>query len=425
MLNVLKNYKFSLILLSGVFVGAILGVIMGPKASVLQPFATVFLNIVFCLIVPLVFASISNSIAGMVNIKKLGKILGILLGVIVATGLIASVLALITVFIFNPAQGAHLNLTNDFKPTAADTSINFVNMITVSNFTDLLSLSHMMALIVFSILFGVAVSMSGEAGEPVAKLLSSLTAVLSKFVTIVMYYAPIGIACYFASLIGSMGTQVVTSILRLSVIYAVFCVLYFVLFHSLTAFVGGGVEGLKRYWKYIWMPCATAAGTCSSSASLPVNLIATEKMGIPKDIRELVIPLAGLTHKDGVVIVQIMKIVFLFGVLGIPLTAGDIPKAILVALISGMIVGTIPSGGFIGEMFICTAFGLPTAVIPIIVIMGTITDPFCTTTSVTSQPAICMVIARLVEGKGWIKKQTTIETQVPNYQKIGEGENAK
>lgn len=409
MLKVLKNYTFSLILLCGVAVGAILGVILGEKASVLQPFATVFLNMVFCLIVPLVFAAISNSIASMANIRKLGKVLFIILCVIVTTGLIACVFSFITVYIFDPAMGAHLVLGEAYKPTSADTSIDFVSMITTPNFTDLLSLSHMMALIIFSILFGLAVSLCGKAGEPVANLLNSLTTVLSKFVIIVMYYAPIGIACYFAALIGSMGTQVVTSIIRLSVIYAVFCVAYFCIFHSFTAFVGGGIEGLKRYWRYIWMPCATAAGTCSSSASLPVNLIAAEKMGIPEDIRELTIPLAGLIHKDGVVIVQIMKIVFLFGALGLTFTTGDMFKAVLVALISGMIVGTIPSGGFIGEMFICTAFGLPTAVVPIIVIMGTLTDPFCTTVSVTSQPAICMVISRILEGKAWLQGKTTTE----------------
>jgi Na+/H+-dicarboxylate symporter len=402
MSGVLKNYRFSLILLAGVLVGAVLGIILGPKASVLQPFANVFLNIVFCIIIPLVFVSISNSIAGMVNLRKLGKTLSVLVGVIVATGLISSFLALLTVFIFNPSQGATLDLSTSFDASTTNTAIQFDSILTVPNFTDLLSLSHMLPLIIFSILTGIAVGMAGEEGVPVANLLKSATAIIGKFVQIIMYYAPVGIACYFASLIGSMGAQVIGSIVRLSIIYSVFCVLYVVIFHSCTAFVGGGKEGLKRYWKHIWLPMATAAGTCSSSASMPANIVAAENMGIPKETRDLVIPLAGLIHKDGVVIVQIMKIVFLFGALGLDFTASDAAKAVLVALISGMIVGTIPSGGFIGEMFICTTFGLPIEAVPILVIMGTITDPFCTTTSVTSQPAIAMVVAKLTEGKKWI-----------------------
>lgn len=405
MLKVLKNYKFSIILLCSVLVGGILGGVLGPKATSLQPFADIFLNMVFCLITPLVFISIANSIASMSNLKRLGKILGMILGVVIVTGLISSVLALVSVFIFNPAAGVHVQLTDSFKPTDADTSINFVKLFTVSNFVDLLSLKNMMALILFAILFGISVSSVGKSGESVVTLLNSLTEILTKFVSIVMLYAPVGIACYFASLIGQMGGQIIISVVRLSVIYAVFCVLYIAVFHSACAYFGGGREGLRRYWKNIWMPLTTAAGTCSSSACLPVNMVAAQKMGIPKDIRQITIPLASSIHKDGVVIVQIMKIVFLFGILNINFTPDNIPKAILVALISGIIVGTIPSGGFIGEMFICTAFGLPTSVIPIIVIMGTITDPFCTSTSVTSQTSICMVMARLLEGKGWIHKK--------------------
>lgn len=421
MLKVLKNYRFSIILLLSVLIGGILGAVLGPKATVLQPFADVFLNMVFCLITPLVFISISNSIASMTNLKRLGKILGTILGVVIITGLISAVLALVSVHIFDPAAGVHVQLTNSFKPTDADTTINFVNLFTVSSFVDLLSLKNMMALIVFAILFGVSVSSIGEIGEPVAKLLNSLTETLTKFVSIVMLYAPIGIACYFAALIGKMGGQIIVSVVRLSIIYSVFCVLYIILFHSCCAYFGGGAEGLKRYWRNIWMPLTTAAGTCSSSACLPVNMVAARKMGIPKDIRQITIPLASSIHKDGVVIVQIMKIVFLFGILGLNFTPDNIPKAILVALISGIIVGTIPSGGFIGEMFICTAFGLPTSVIPIIVIMGTITDPFCTSTSVTSQTAICMVMARLLEGKDWVKRKLSGEGDEDSSELAGEG----
>lgn len=75
--NILKSYRFSIILLTGVVAGALLGVVLGEKTAVLQPFADIFLNMVFCLIVPVVFISIANSIANMGNLGKLGKVLGV------------------------------------------------------------------------------------------------------------------------------------------------------------------------------------------------------------------------------------------------------------------------------------------------------------------------------------------------------------
>ncbi len=403
MMKVLSNYRFSIILLLGVVIGAIAGFVMGPKAEALKPIADIFLNLVFCLIVPIVFTSIASSIANMENVGKLKKVLLIFLVVVIASGVITSILALATTSIFPPTNGDSVNIgTNDEK---IKSSLNIVNMLTVSDFSQLLSKDNMLPLIIFSIMFGIGVSLLGSKAVQIKKLLNNGTDVLTKMVEMVMKLAPLGIACYFASMIGQMGGQVVSSIARVSLIYVVFCVLFFVLTSTLYTYWGGGVEGVKAYWRNITLPMTTAMGTCSSTACIPVNLLASEKMGIPKYICDIVIPLGGSTHKNGVVSVQIMKIAFLFAVFERSFGMKEMLTAIFVAVISGIIVGTIPSGGFIGEMFICTALGFPTEAIPIIVIMGTLTDPFCTMVNVTSDPAISMVIARLMEGKNWVKKK--------------------
>ena len=399
--EVIKNYRFSIILLSGVIVGAILGLVLKEKAAVLQPFADIFLNMVFCLIVPVVFVSIANSIANMANLKKLGKVLTIFFGVIVIGGFITSILAVVSVKMFNPAKDVVVQFTEEVDP--GNTTLNFVNMFTTSDFVNLLSIKNMMALIMFAILFGVSVASLGKKGEPVIELFSSLSEALGKMVSIVMLYAPIGIACYFATLIGKMGSQIIESVARMSVIYVIFCSIFFILYGIIVPLISGGREAVRRYWTHIWLPATTAAGSCSSTACIPVNLLAAKRMGISDEISSLVIPLGASMHKNGVVSVQIVKIAFLFGVFHMAMGPQDIVKAIIVALLSGIIVGTIPSGGFIGEMFICTAFGLPTSVIPIIVIMGTLTDPFCTMNNVTGDTAMSMLITRIVEGKNWIQ----------------------
>ena len=215
--TILKNYKFSIILLMGVVVGALLGVFLGEKAGVLQPLADIFLNMVFCLIVPVVFVSIANSIANMGNLKKLGKVLGVFFAVVVGGGIITSALGIIAVQIFDPAKG--VSVVFDEAVDAGNTSLNLVNLFTTSDFVDLLSINNMMALIVFAILFGISVACIGEKGKPVVTLFEALSEALGKMVSIVMFYAPVGIACYFATLIGKTGSQIIGSVARMSVIY--------------------------------------------------------------------------------------------------------------------------------------------------------------------------------------------------------------
>lgn len=404
MLKVLKNYAFSIYLIAGVVVGAILGLTLGEKATVLQPFADIFLNMVFCLIVPIVLCSIAGSIASMENIGKLKKILLAFLAMMVGTGLITAVLAVLTGVVFDPAKGAVLDLGND-KDIAAN--VDIVSMLTTDDFVNLLSLKNMLPLIIFSLMLGIATSMIGDKGKPLVAMLNSCTAALSKMVEFVMKIAPFGIACYFASYVGKMDGSVVGSIVRLSVIYVCFSVVFFALYGTFFSWFGGGREGVRRYWKHIWLPLTTAAGTCSSTASIPANLEATKAMGIPGEVRNVVVPLAASTFKNGVISVQVFKILFLLGVFDREINIQNILLTIAVALVSGIIVGTIPSGGFIGEMFICSAFGFPASVVPIIVVMGTLTDSFCTGTSITNAPASCMTIARIVEGKDWIKRSLT------------------
>lgn len=403
MKKVLSNYRFSIILLAGVVVGAVAGLLLGEQATIVKPIADVFLNLVFCLIVPIVFFSISSSIANMENVGKLKKILLIFLAVVIVSGIITCLLALLTTTIFPTTNGQPIKLPGSSEDLKAE--LNLVNMFTVSDFSMLLSKDNMLALIIFSIMFGIGTSLLNEKSLMIKSFLNGMTDVFSSMVAMVMKLAPIGIACYFASMIGQMGGQVVSSIARLSVIYVVFCILFFIITSSAYTYWGGGKEGLKAYWKNITLPMTTAMGTCSSTACIPVNLIASEKMGIPRDICDIVIPLGGSTHKNGVVSVQIMKIAFLFAIYQRNFGIQEMGMAIFVGVISGIIVGTIPSGGFIGELFICTAFGFPTEAVPLIVIMGTLTDPFCTMINVTSDPAISMVIARLVEGKNWIKEK--------------------
>jgi Na+/H+-dicarboxylate symporter len=410
-----KNYKFSIILLGSIILGAIVGVLLGSKALVLKPFGDLFLNLMFMVIIPLVFFSVTSAIANMKGMKRLGKIMASTFVVFICTALAASVIGFIGALIVNPARGIDYSALKKIVTAgggAADKVKQvgllqqIVNTLTVSDFVSLFSKSNMLQIIVFSVLFGISTSALGEKAEPVAKFLEAASNVMMKMVKIIMYYAPIGLGCYFAAVIGSLGPQILQGYLRVFLLYIVISVIYYFGFFSFYAFLAGGRIGIKTFWRNAVAPTITALATCSSAASIPVNLECTKKMGVPKDIVETVIPLGANVHKDGSVIGGVMKITFLFGLFGRNMTSvSSILSIIFVSFLVGAVMAAIPSGGMIGEMLILSVYGLPTELLPIIAVISVIIDAPATVLNSTGNTVSSMIISRLVEGKLTFEKK--------------------
>jgi Na+/H+-dicarboxylate symporter len=221
-----------------------------------------------------------------------------------------------------------------------------------------------------------------------------------KLVDIIMYYAPIGLGCYFASVVGQLGPQILQGYLKSFVLYLILTVIcYFGLF-TLYAFIARGRDGVKSFWRNAATPSITALATCSSAACIPVNLEYVKRMGVPKDIAETVVPLGANTHKDGSVIGGVLKIVFLFGLFGYNMTSiGSIISIIFTAFLVGAVMGAIPGGGMIGEMLIISIYGFPVEVLPIIAVISTIIDAPATLLNSTGNTVCSMMITRFVEGR--------------------------
>lgn len=404
----LKSYKSSLILLSSIIIGGILGAVIGPSAKIVEPLGTLFINLMFMVIVPLVFFSVSSAIANMNEMKRLGKIMTSTLLVFAVTALVAAVIGVVGALIFNPTKGLDMsNFSSLMKASGEGTEsmqggINIlsqlVNTFTVTDFSALISKSNMLQLIVFSILLGISTSLVGEKGKPLAAFLSSGSDVMMKIVDIIMYYAPIGLGCYFAALIGQLGTQILEGYLRVFLLYLVLTVLYYFGFFTLYAFIAGGKQGVKSFWKHAPVPSITALATCSSAACIPVNVQYSKKMGVPEDIAETVLPLGANTHKDGSVFGGVMKIVFIFGLFGMNL---DSPERILgviaVSFLVGAVMGAIPNGGMMGEMLIISLYGLTPEILPVIAVISTIIDAPATLLNSTGNTVCSMLVARFVE----------------------------
>ncbi|HNY50707.1 MAG TPA: dicarboxylate/amino acid:cation symporter [Smithella sp.] len=402
----LKSYGFSIILMISIIIGSILGFIYKKDAVIFKPLGDIFLNLLFTVIVPLVFFSISAAVASMTNIRRLGKIMGAMIFVFVVTGLIASMIMIIGVMLYPPAEGVKIALGVGVNHEQIKLSEQIVKAFTVSDFADLISKKNMLALIIFSILIGLATSASGERGKPFAGFLASGSDVMMKLISYIMYYAPVGLCAYFAYLVGVFGPQLLGAYMKAMMLYYPAAFLYFFIAFTLYVFIAAKKEGVIRFWRNIIPPALIALGTGSSMATIPANLEAADKTGVPRDISEVVIPIGATMHMEGSCLAAVVKIAFLFGIFQMNFFGLEtIATAIGISLLVGVVVSGIPGGGTIGELLIISIYGFPLEAFPIITMIGTLVDAPATMLNAVGDNVSSMIVSRILGGKNWLAEK--------------------
>ena len=400
------SYGFSILLIASILLGAILGILYQKDAARLKPLGDIFLNLLFTVIVPLVFFSISSTVASMTNLRRLGKILGVMILIFVVTGLIASAVMIAAVIIFPPASGVNIPLPGAVDVQQLKVGDQIVRAFTVPDFPNLLSKNNMLALIVFSIGVGLATSAAGERGKTFAGFLTSANTVMMKLISFIMYYAPVGLCAYFAYLVGVFGPELLGSYARAMAVYYPTAIAYFFIAFTLYAFIAGRTRGVKAFWSNIIPPSVTALATGSSMATIPSSLQAADKIGVPQDISEVIIPVGATMHMEGSCLAAVLKIAFLFGVFQLPFTGIDtILTALGIALLTGVVVSGIPGGGTIGELLILSLYGLPPEAFPLITMIGTLVDAPATMVNAVGDNVSSMMVARVLGGKEWMDGQ--------------------
>ena len=392
--SVARNYAFLAVMLGAMVLGCIAGLlfpvtrdaegaVVQAGATVLKPLGTVFINLMFCIVVPMVFASISSAVANMRSRARAGKIMGITVGTFVVTGAIAAAIMY------------------------ASLSQLLVNFFTAEDFVGLLSRRAMLPLIVFSILFGFGVNLNGGRETPLGRFLEDLSAVMLRVVKIVTYYAPIAFFGFFADLVATYGSQITVNYGRAMLVYYPLCAVYVFTAFPLFAWFGGGHRGPAVMFRHILKPAVVSLGTCSSVATIPTNMEEAADTGISKDVSDMVLPLGATMHMDGSCFSCVLKIAFVMGVFGVPLEGvGMLLKVVLVAVLSSVGMSGVPGGGYIGEYIICSIF-FPNQMelaFPILVTIGNLVDPPATMINSAGDYVVSFIVSRFVDGKDWLQK---------------------
>lgn len=418
-MNILKNYASTLLLLGGILVGGICGVIFGEGTDIVKPVGDLFLNLMFVLIVPLVFFSVSSSICNMKQSNMVGRVIGNIIFVFIIMSVIVAFIAYLFTQLYNPLEEVDKsNFISGMVGQQSDlaklsSGEIFVKTFTVSNFPALFSKSNLLPLIVFSIFFGLATAFAGDRGKQVSDLLNSITSVILKMMTIIMYAAPVGLGCYFAYTVGQIGEQILNGYMHVFILYMLLTLICFFGLNSIYMLLAGGTKAFVNFWRNMITPSLTAIATSSSAACIPVNMEAVCRMGAPVRIAETVVPLGTNMHKDGSVISGVIKIIFLLTIFGSEATVSSNMFMIVgAALLTAAVVGAVPSGGMTSELLMCSLFGFPPELAGTLMIIATIVDVPATLLNSTGNVVASVLVTRLTEGREWMKNAVTRNNNV-------------
>ena len=402
----LKNYWFILCMLTGIVAGCLVGAFAPSFGSKIEFLGTLFINMMFCVVVPMVFCSISSAIANMKSVKRAGKIMGVTVATFLVTAAIAGVLMYIVCRIF-PLVDGHYTIVEGEVGEALGFGDMIVNFFTKPDFTELLSRRAILPLIVAAVLFGFGVQMNGGPETKTAQFLEDITNCIMKTVKLVTYYAPIGFFGFFAYLIAYHGSDLIGDYGRALAIYYILSFVYMLVFSPIYARFGGGKGAAKVMFSKLFRPAAMSFGTCSSVATIPTNMEVAEETGISKDVSNIVIPLGATMHMDGSAMSAIIKVAFLFGMFGQDFTTGRAILAIIVAVFSSVAMSGIPGGGGTGELVLCSIF-FPdhlAVAFPIALALGNLVDPPATMVNSAGDYVVSFIVSRYVDGKDWLQKQ--------------------
>lgn len=401
-----KNYGFILCMLLGIVAGCIVGLIWPDFAPNLEPLGTLFTNMMFCLVVPMVFCSICSAIANMPSAKRAGKVMGVTLATFFVTAAIAAVIMYTVMRLFPVVTGSY-DVPQADPSEVMGVGDMIVSFFTKPDFVELLSRKAILPLIVFAVIMGFGVQMQGGPETMTAKLLEDITGCIMKAVQIVTYYAPIGFFGFFANLVATYGPELIGDFSKILVLYYVLSFVYMFTFFPIYARFGGGKGAVKVMFAHLFKPAAVSFGTCSSVATIPTNMEAAADTGINKEVSNIVLPLGATMHMDGSAMSAIMKVAFLFAMFGQDFSTGRAILAIIVAVFSSVAMSGIPGGGGTGELALCTIFFPEQMAIayPMALALGNLIDPPATMINSAGDYVVSYIVSKYVDGKDWLQKQ--------------------
>ena len=374
--------------------GLAVGMVFGEAAAAIKPIGTIFVNAIKMLIVPLIFVSLVCGITSMHDMSKMGRIAGKSVVIYLLTTAVAITIGLLLGSIFQPGSGIDLAAAAEIKAKDAPELVDTLVAMVPNNPIGAMAQGKVLQIIVFAILFGIAINMAGEAGQKIKQFFDWLAEVIYKLTAIVIAFAPYGVFALMAWVAGTYGLDVLLPLG--GVILAVYagCIIHAILVY------GGAITFIARlspirYFQGIGEAQAVAFTTTSSSGTLPVTMSCVQKnLGVSRGVSSFVLPLGATINMDGTALYQGVCALFVAQAFGVDLAFGDYITIILTSTLASIGTAGVPGAGLIMLSLVLTSVGLPLEGVAIIAGIDRVLDMARTALNVTGDGMVSVVVAK-------------------------------
>ena len=336
-----------------IVLGAAIGHFYPTAGAALKPLGDAFIKLVKMVIAPVVFLSVVSGIAGMRNVGGVGRVAGKAFGyfLVVSTG--ALIIGLLVANIVQPGAGLHIDPASldqaavaDYVSKAHDSSVvGFLSAIIPTTLLSALTEGSILQTLFVAILFGIALSLVGDAGAPVLDMVERLSLVVFRLVAMLMQFAPIGAFGAIAFTIGKFGLGALVDLGALILTFYFTALLFVLVVLGLIARVHG--FSVLRLIVYLRAELLLVLGTSSSEAALPSLIAKLEDAGCDRSVVGLVVPMGYSFNLDGTNIYMTLAALFIAQAVGVDLSLGEQLTLLGVAMLSSKGAAGVTGAGFI------------------------------------------------------------------------------
>ncbi|WP_094179295.1 dicarboxylate/amino acid:cation symporter [Thermogladius calderae] len=357
----------------------------------------IFVRLIRIVIPVLIFFTIAAATASIADARKLGIILFWMLVLYIGTSILASFWGYLAGVLFQPGVGVGLTPPAGYKPPTPPTGVDILMSFFQLDFSHVLTVGGSMTMIIFAMILGVSTLLLGEEGRRIAGYLKIGSDLSVATVRVIMYYAPIAIFGYAVWLMSEYGAKMLGAYGKFLVAQYSFTLMHFFVIYSLLVALGG--LNPVKYFKAQSTPFIVAFTTRSSAVTLPYNMEASRKMGVPDYIYNITLPIGATVNMDGTALYQALSAMFIAQLFGIPIQPYQVGLIIAAATIGSVATAAIPGGGTIMLAYVLAAVGLPLEGIAIMMVIDPIADSIRTAINASGDNACTVLLTRIIGEK--------------------------
>ena len=355
--------------------------------------SSIFVNLLKLLIVPLVFFSLVSGISSLTNMTSLGNITFKTITLYLSTTAIAVSLSLIIGSIFKPGSGYSSNIAPPDKLPQGQGIYETVLDIFPSNIIEAMANNQMLAVVFFSILFGLALNKTNHLTNNFSESFEKLNTVFMQLVIMIISFAPIGVFCLIGKFVIADGLDIFQEAFKYVALLIIVLIIHAFVTYSLILKIFTNLS-LATFYRKMREVAIFAFSTSSSAATIPVTLkTVQDNLGVNKNVASFVIPVGATINMDGTAIMQGMATVFIAQMSGIDLSLIQYVQIVILAVVTSIGTAAVPSAGTITLVIILQQFGLPLEAIGIILAVDRILDMLRTSVNVTGDAAVACIVA--------------------------------